>query len=117
MPELSRFYGIIIRMYFDDHSPPLRHSVSPSQSEGESERGGRVGEMERWGEGEGGNLRVGEGEKVRVRNIQHSTFCVLFAVPTLRGNLQQFHYQKNIPSTQHTTSSTPANPANSQIKL
>ena len=22
MPELSRFYGIVIKMYFDDHSPP-----------------------------------------------------------------------------------------------
>jgi len=26
MPELSRFYGIIIRMYFDDHSPPHFHA-------------------------------------------------------------------------------------------
>lgn len=25
MPELSRFYGIIIRMYFGDHSPPHFH--------------------------------------------------------------------------------------------
>lgn len=22
MPEISRFFGIIIRMYFDDHNPP-----------------------------------------------------------------------------------------------
>lgn len=22
MPEISRFYGIIIRMYFEDHNPP-----------------------------------------------------------------------------------------------
>ena len=22
MPELCRFYGIVIRMYFDDHDPP-----------------------------------------------------------------------------------------------
>ena len=22
MPEISRFFGIVIRMYFDDHSPP-----------------------------------------------------------------------------------------------
>ena len=22
MPELSRFYGIVIKMYFDDHPPP-----------------------------------------------------------------------------------------------
>ncbi|MBI2908046.1 MAG: DUF4160 domain-containing protein [Chloroflexi bacterium] len=25
MPELSRFYGIVIRMYFDDHLPPHFH--------------------------------------------------------------------------------------------
>ena len=22
MPEVSRFFGIVIRMYFDDHEPP-----------------------------------------------------------------------------------------------
>lgn len=26
MPELSRFYGIVIRMYFDDHAPPHFHA-------------------------------------------------------------------------------------------
>ncbi len=26
MPELSRFYGIIIRMYFGDHPPPHFHA-------------------------------------------------------------------------------------------
>ncbi len=26
MPELSRFYGIIIRMYFMDHNPPHFHA-------------------------------------------------------------------------------------------
>ncbi|MFW6012517.1 MAG: DUF4160 domain-containing protein [bacterium] len=26
MPELSRFYGIVIRMYFDDHPPPHFHA-------------------------------------------------------------------------------------------
>ncbi len=26
MPELSRFYGIIIRMYFKDHNPPHFHA-------------------------------------------------------------------------------------------
>ena len=26
MPELCRFYGIIIRIYFDDHSPPHFHA-------------------------------------------------------------------------------------------
>jgi hypothetical protein len=27
MPELSRFYGIIIRMYYDDHPPPHFHAA------------------------------------------------------------------------------------------
>jgi hypothetical protein len=26
MPEISRFYGIIIRMFFDDHNPPHFHA-------------------------------------------------------------------------------------------
>ena len=26
MPELCRFYGIVIRMYFDDHRPPHFHA-------------------------------------------------------------------------------------------
>lgn len=26
MPEISRFYGIIIRMYFGDHPPPHFHA-------------------------------------------------------------------------------------------
>ena len=26
MPELSRFYGIVIRMYFDDHDPSHFHA-------------------------------------------------------------------------------------------
>ncbi|MYE46156.1 MAG: DUF4160 domain-containing protein [Chloroflexi bacterium] len=26
MPELCRFYGIVIRMYFDDHDPPHFHA-------------------------------------------------------------------------------------------
>lgn len=26
MPEISRFYGIIIRMFFDDHQPPHFHA-------------------------------------------------------------------------------------------
>ena len=25
MPELSRFFGIVIRMYYDDHEPPHIH--------------------------------------------------------------------------------------------
>ena len=27
MPELSRFYGVIIRMFYDDHPPPHFHAV------------------------------------------------------------------------------------------
>jgi hypothetical protein len=27
MPELSRFYGIIIRMFYGDHAPPYFHAV------------------------------------------------------------------------------------------
>ena len=26
MPEISRFYGIVIRMYFNDHNPPHFHA-------------------------------------------------------------------------------------------
>ena len=26
MPEICRFFGIIIRMYFDDHAPPHFHA-------------------------------------------------------------------------------------------
>lgn len=26
MPEISRFYGIIIKMYYDDHAPPHLHA-------------------------------------------------------------------------------------------
>lgn len=27
MPEISRFYGIVIRMFFDDHNPPHFHAI------------------------------------------------------------------------------------------
>jgi hypothetical protein len=27
MPEISRFFGISIRMYFDDHNPPHFHAL------------------------------------------------------------------------------------------
>jgi hypothetical protein len=27
MPEISRFFGIVIRMYFDDHNPPHFHAT------------------------------------------------------------------------------------------
>ncbi|MDA2931116.1 DUF4160 domain-containing protein [Acidobacteria bacterium AH-259-O06] len=26
MPEISRFYGIVIKMFFDDHEPPHFHA-------------------------------------------------------------------------------------------
>jgi hypothetical protein len=31
MPTISRFYGILIRMYYDDHSPPHVHVVYGEQ--------------------------------------------------------------------------------------
>lgn len=27
MPEISRFYGIVIYLYYDDHAPPHFHAV------------------------------------------------------------------------------------------
>jgi hypothetical protein len=27
MPEVSRFFGIVIRMYFDEHLPPHFHAI------------------------------------------------------------------------------------------
>jgi len=27
MPEVSRFFGISIRMYFDEHNPPHFHAI------------------------------------------------------------------------------------------
>ena len=27
MPEISRFFGIVIRMYYDDHPPPHFHAL------------------------------------------------------------------------------------------
>jgi len=27
MPEICRFYGIIIKMFFDDHHPPHFHAI------------------------------------------------------------------------------------------
>jgi hypothetical protein len=27
MPTISRFYGILIQMYFDDHNPPHFHAI------------------------------------------------------------------------------------------
>jgi hypothetical protein len=27
MPEVSRFFGIVIRMYYDEHNPPHFHAI------------------------------------------------------------------------------------------
>ncbi len=32
MPELSRFYGIVIQMYFADHAPPHIHAFYGGQA-------------------------------------------------------------------------------------
>jgi hypothetical protein len=31
MPEISRFFGIVIAMYFDEHNPPHFHAVYGSE--------------------------------------------------------------------------------------
>jgi len=31
MPELSRFYGIVIKMYYNDHNPPHFHAKYGSE--------------------------------------------------------------------------------------
>ena len=31
MPELSRFYGIVIKMYYNDHNPPHFHAEYGSE--------------------------------------------------------------------------------------
>lgn len=31
MPEISRFYGIVVRMYWDDHNPPHLHAEYSGQ--------------------------------------------------------------------------------------
>ena len=32
VPEISRFFGIVIKMYFDDHAPPHFHAIYGSRS-------------------------------------------------------------------------------------
>lgn len=32
MPEISRFFGIIIKMYFGDHNPPHFHAIYQEDS-------------------------------------------------------------------------------------
>ncbi len=31
MPELSRFYGIVVQMYYADHPPPHFHAIYAGQ--------------------------------------------------------------------------------------
>ncbi len=31
MPEISRFFGIVIRMHFDEHDPPHFHAIYEGQ--------------------------------------------------------------------------------------
>ncbi|MDQ7825609.1 MAG: DUF4160 domain-containing protein [Candidatus Eremiobacteraeota bacterium] len=31
MPEISRFYGIVIRMFYEDHNPPHFHAIYGKQ--------------------------------------------------------------------------------------
>jgi hypothetical protein len=31
MPEISRFYGIVVRMYFEEHPPPHFHAYYGGQ--------------------------------------------------------------------------------------
>jgi len=32
MPEISRFFGIVIKMFFDDHNPPHFHAEEMGSS-------------------------------------------------------------------------------------
>lgn len=48
MPEISRFYGIIVRMFFDDHNPPHFHiSYQNYEASINIENGTVKGEMPR----------------------------------------------------------------------
>jgi hypothetical protein len=38
MPEISRFFGIVIQMYFDDHNPPHFHAEYGSAALSEPRR-------------------------------------------------------------------------------
>jgi hypothetical protein len=31
MPEISRFFGIVVAMYYDDHAPPHFHAIYGSE--------------------------------------------------------------------------------------
>ena len=44
MPELSRFYGIVIRMYFRDHGPPHFHAEYAGEGGAHPNRGSRCAE-------------------------------------------------------------------------
>ena len=42
MPTISRFYGIVIRMYFADHAPPHFHAVYAGQEAVVAIAGGEI---------------------------------------------------------------------------
>ena len=33
MPEISRFYGIVVKMFFDEHPPPHFHAIYAEHEE------------------------------------------------------------------------------------
>ena len=41
MPEISRFFGIVIAMYYDDHAPPHFHAIYGSEKAEISHRSNR----------------------------------------------------------------------------
>jgi hypothetical protein len=43
MPELSRFFGIIIAMHFSEHNPPHFHALSGDRRRHASASGARIG--------------------------------------------------------------------------
>ena len=61
MPEISRFYGIVIKMYFADHAPPHFHAEY-------AEFEARVA-IETMGVLSGGPSRAGNGARGRMGNV------------------------------------------------
>ena len=43
MPEISRFYGIVIKMYYSDHAPPHMHAEYGGQQRMEGNKGTKGG--------------------------------------------------------------------------
>jgi hypothetical protein len=54
VPTISRFYGIVIRMYFADHAPPHFHAAHAGEeaviaiADGEVLRGGPLRMVREW---------------------------------------------------------------------